>query len=495
MNKTFLFLLVFSFAKCLGQDYVNNNLGCVYGKRYYQGADDAQASVHVTSHDNMIEVLVNLKDDKVFFNDALIKSDHIELWFAVDTVSRNYILWNGDTYDNFEGEPVSVENFLGYREQTLLESDQHQADDSVDSEPELISDFTGMVHWGIDLKNKTATLFDTSHYYFLEPAGSASKFITVQTTGASSYSILIRPEALGFSKTNIVSSLYLLADVFDADDANNLSILSTSVHRKWGKRNCFTNLKLSSPLITGEDLNPDNVVDEGLYFFNGNQWRYYYVSNISTDLRQSFNSFTYLPLTYDERVQPLKDGSNVYTRDYHLERCLVYPETIRKIKFRNWVFDSYSKACAEGIEEEPAPDISIEIIKKNMYAITTTNCSRRSVSGFGACGSCRDYTMQFFIAKEGLLHKLFTIDYSPDQVTVNIPAMKSFHGNVINAGWSEKYDAVIIDCTNEDYQYSDIQQSDPGDANTVTCNRYTITWDKNFNTKAKKAVIACTDVN
>src|SRR5687767_7097717 len=151
MNKTLLVLFItFSFAKCLGQDYINNNLNCVYGKRNYHGSDDIQASVRVTSHDNIIEVLVDIKDDKVFFNNELVKSDHIELWFAIDTLSRNYILWNDNIYDSdsFVGAPVSIEDFLVYK------ADQQQTQEGSEAEPKLINDFTGMVHWGIDLKNK-----------------------------------------------------------------------------------------------------------------------------------------------------------------------------------------------------------------------------------------------------------------------------------------------------------------------------------------------------
>jgi hypothetical protein len=386
MNKIFLCLFITAFAECLGQDYVNNNLDCVYGKRSYHGPDDAQASVRVTSHDNMIEVLVDLKDDRVFFSDELIKSDHIELWFAIDTLSRNYIL-DGEVYENSVGEAVSVESFLSYKAHIRSDSDppppqdgneSEQALDGNDSKPELVSDFTGMVHWGIDLKNKTATLFDTSRYYFLTPAGSLSKFITVKSTGASSYSILIKPEALGFSARNIISSLHMMADVFDADGPNDLSVLSTSVHRMWGKRNSFTDLKLSSPLTIGENLNPDEVIEGGVNFFNDGRWDYYYSSSTSTDLRDPFCALTYLPLTYDEQVQTLNDSSKVYIRDYQLERFVVYPEMIRKVKFKSWSFECYDKACSGEVDGPAAPDITIEIVKNKKWMNLTIELTASS---------------------------------------------------------------------------------------------------------------------
>ena len=468
-----IFIMVLFVTTVQAQDYASENLSCVYGNKHYTGNQDAHAAVEITSVGNGIEIDVRIDDDNAYYTDELVKSDHIELWFAMDTIRHQYIEWNGDLYDTYSSydpqTPLTTDGF-GYEGAAYLREDD--GDSTLDfSTAKVVNDFEGMVHWGIDLKSLSAVLFDDEYYNLERPQHSLAQFVTVKKLDSTTYRIRVQPEAIAFFKSNISNTLNFMVDVVDADGKNNLSILSTSPKRKWAARHTFNVITLAQPLQVSPALNPDHVVEIVYYFYDEAKWNCYYASDQS---KSRYNN--YYPIAYDHLPGPtvsshsLDDGTSYEVRSYTIETVGGYSQAIDVIdilgnKFRSEIYSE----C--GVDD----GYSVKSIGKKRYAIVTKDCNLVSPIGQGACGGCILMDYHFSILDHGKQHLLLSLSQNEGMSTGSM-LDEAWDGRLNSINWADDFKSIIVE-TSE--QVDDLESDD------IT-NHRVITWDKNYKTKVSK---------
>jgi hypothetical protein len=298
LNTLTLFLLLLLPAAASPQDYSirRDSLVVAWGEKNYSGSADCSANASIASTDSTLVIEIDVVDDKLVLGNDPLRSDHVELWFAIsqlydfdpnsddsyfDTPYRTSYLWDGNKQlylfkgkadlKGFEREirspSISASNYgekrllyedLDCRDESWLkrEIDQYlgEARRSKLTEARM---FYCITHLGILPENGEVVLYDRENYSVLERMIEAgipdlSRFATCRSvTKPNGYSVTItlRPEAIGFSFNEGITQLRYMIDVVDVDERGRQeTILSSSPKRRWGDPSTFKQLDLYPPI-------------------------------------------------------------------------------------------------------------------------------------------------------------------------------------------------------------------------------------------------------
>ena len=275
-------------------DFYTDSLYVVWGKSNYSGKKDCSADVKISSDGNNIHITVNVTDDLLVFNDDQIHSDHVEIWFSLPDVLNKYDLFETLESNKFiisesaiyliKGIP-DLQKFKSFLKDPLINardagidsiyySQLDEWDDYGDWLKNKVKSFLpepgsnlqvnnfpfGVVHFGLLPEKASAVQYDRELYSPIEKFTDSkldelSKYINVSsiiTKQGYTLDIILKPEALGFISTAVISRLKFLVDVVDVDTKNRQeTLLSTSKNRKWSEPFTFNELKL------GKHINVD----------------------------------------------------------------------------------------------------------------------------------------------------------------------------------------------------------------------------------------------
>jgi hypothetical protein len=488
--SVFILFLILS-VNGISQDFKSSNLFPVYGKKHYNGKKDNDAKVEITSKGNELEVLVSVKDDSLVWKNDFNESDHIELWFSMDSLPNDYFVYENQFYYGDTVTKSSRKDFIQFLEETgafdqyIDEYRETQTD--LRTKPEeipIVKELTGLVHWGIDVQHSKAFQFDREFYSKVNLPESLDKYIVVQkeiVKGGYNVKLTFKPEALLFFNNPVNNRLFFIVDVFDVDVAmKDLSVLSTAEHKKWGAPETFSSTSLTTPLKISEDLNPYRLVNnKNFYFFDStSEWNFYYRTDESQHWYDTYWTFHYSKLNPEIETKNFKIGVQAELIRYYIEEIQGFSGIVTKIKFQNQIFETRNFACYESSDS-----IDIQVAGKNQYAIQTTSCSMRNPWGMGICGACEDISETFYILKNDRLNTLLEIYSTPADVKINIEG-DPVQGDIIKLTWLKKFSGIEIQTHEYLYIEETEQESDK-------CYQYLITWDKNFQTKRVRKEIPC----
>jgi len=449
------------------QDYSSSNLAAVYGKKFYTGNKDCSSTVKVSSKNNQIVIHVSVKDDAIVLKDDIMESDHIEVWFNMDTLYNDYFVYQNKFYGGDSITKDKKNNFIEYLQGTLaLNEDQNTKIDP--SAIPIVKEINGMVHYGFDLKTNMPSLFDQEFYLKLPISDSVKTKVTCKkelVKGGYNVTITFQPEALVFFRNNIVNQLIFMVDVFDVDQTSkDLSVLSTAPHRRWGAPETFTKTHLKNPIKVTEDLNPFKIeFPFSFYFYKNNKWHYYYRSDEKMNWFDPYFLYSFKELIPKKSTISLVDTMKATLYSYDVEPYKGYKGKINRIKYKKEVFGYDSYGCNEA-------KYLIKKINDRDLAISTTSCYIKSPWGSGECGACLFKDKAYYILKDNKLYPILLFTYSDDGQRILLPNDYK-NADLISSGWSDNLSSLILEL--KEYDYSKENTTDK-------CYRYNYKWDLNF---------------
>jgi hypothetical protein len=263
-------------------DYKADSLFVVWGAKNCSGREDCSAEARMRSTDSSVIVEVEVTDDKLVFTDDPLNSDHIELWFALPNVYREYIeydpeenycdnksitsyLYNNKSYvylyedtcdlEAFKNEitsPRIVEYIHGKKysygdisrnQQWLKKEIDKYLDEARSAVLKKRYVFCGITHLGVLPKSNKTVMYDKEAYDILEKQVSVSvpdysEFINVESQIVNNgyrVKIILPPQAFGFVTNYGLKDVLFLINVIDRDESSKQeTLISTSNSQKWG---------------------------------------------------------------------------------------------------------------------------------------------------------------------------------------------------------------------------------------------------------------------
>lgn len=295
--KSFL-LITFCFGSLsfsYSQDFKSDTLFAVYGIDYYKGTNDNHSSIKLKSNINCIEISFEVIDDTLNLNDNIWISDHIELWFCMNNKPNNFVVWKDTFYSSNKEILMNKEeklNFLNFIKTHPLKTKETIDIDSID----IVKELTGMVHFGVNPKTDSITLFDSEFYQKGSITINLNNFIDIKkefTKNGYRLKLTLLPEAFIFFEASKISELYMMADIFDVDkNEKDLSVLSTNKNRAWAEPTVFTRVALANPITIAKKKNNKQHVN-GFYKYEDKQWLYLYPIKERLLSNDAYYSFSY----------------------------------------------------------------------------------------------------------------------------------------------------------------------------------------------------------
>jgi hypothetical protein len=355
-----------------------------------------------------IEFNIDVIDDTLFFDKTIYSSDHIELWFAMDTSLRDGFNLDRKIYTNSEfEETLDEDQFLEFIQMDRGRFGDPIKRNAVRNDFDYTYDFTGMRHLGINLQNDSISIFDLEQYFYFPPPSNTNQFISIiskqKHSFGYSYKLLLKPEALGFSTTHEWKELYFMFDVFDADREKKLSVLSTNPNRKWGIASSFQKFTFDKPISLCTNQNPDEV-EKVFYVYDGKKWAGFFPSIAVEALRDPYVPMQYQYQICSKKSDTLQNGTVVYHRYY--ENSLWQVSELNGRKFQ---YNMYSPEA-----------IKVESKGKDGCLILLQDCVPKNPWGEGYCGGCLSCEIQAICllnGKEEILYQnsfvdqLFELEY------------------------------------------------------------------------------------
>lgn len=260
-------------------------------------SNDLSVSSLVEVSSDSLYFSIDIVDDQLFVTDDPLKSDRIEIWFAMNEVNfSDYIVAgsrkNSRMFRNSAepGDNAHLANFLkngDYPTGEKIEYDGKLLKSTAPERKELREDrvFFGLSHFVFSPNTQTGRQLDREKYDAMETQlgglpdnlSSSTRCNTEITSNGYQLKIAMHNRCLSFAH-QFTKNFKFCVDVFDKDNAESAEqMLSSSPNRFYARPYYFNKAALKKPLniaISGVDqtLIEKTGIDMHLYF-SGGKWK------------------------------------------------------------------------------------------------------------------------------------------------------------------------------------------------------------------------------